>query len=110
MGLAGGRVPEPRRAVGAAGQDGAAVGAEGHGIDLGWWCRGAPMGFPEAASQSRAVSSPLPGRTTLLSGLKATALTLAWWCRGAPMGFPEAASQSRAVLSPLPVRTARRRG
>ena len=64
------------------------------------------MGRPVAASQSRAVWSWLPVRTTLPSGLNATALTKPRCGRGGPTGRPVAASQSRAVRSSLPVRTA----
>ena len=64
------------------------------------------MGWPVAASQSRAVLSSLPVRTVLPSGLKATAIDrVLGAAMAAPMGCPVAASQSRAVLSLLPVRT-----
>ena len=72
-GLAGGGVPEPRRPVIAAGQHGLAVGAERHGHDRALMRRGGPMGWPVAASQSRAVLSQLPVSTVLPSGLNATA-------------------------------------
>ena len=61
--------------------------------------QGWPIGWPVAASQSRAVLSELPVRTVLPSGLNATAATVPWCPRGGPMGWPVAASQSRAVLS-----------
>ncbi len=58
-GLTGGRLPQPRGRVPASGEDGLAVGAEGHGTDLFICCKGAPRGLPVDASQSRAVLSSL---------------------------------------------------
>ena len=74
-GLPVGGVPEPRRLVVAAGEDGLAVGAERHGPDRVLMHHGLADGLPVAASQSRAVLSQLPVRTVLPSGLNATALT-----------------------------------
>ena len=58
---------------------------------------GSPMGWPVAASQSRAVLSSLPVSTVLPSGLNATQLTRCSCCNGGAMGRPVTTSQSRAV-------------
>ena len=73
-GLAGGRVPQPHRLVGAAGGDAGAVGAERHAGHRARCGRSAaaPTGWPVAASHSRTVLSPLPEARRVPSGLNAT--------------------------------------
>ena len=63
--------------------------------------KGDPIGWPVAASQSRAVLSLHPVRTVLPSGLNATRMTAPRWCRGladgpAGGGVPE---PRRAVVA-----------
>ena len=56
--LAGGRVPQPHRAVVAGGGEQRAVGAERHRRSPRsvWPCRGSPTGWPVAGSHSRTVA------------------------------------------------------
>ena len=65
---------------------------------------GGPIGWPVAASQSRAVSSCAPGEDGLAVGAERHGRYQPGCGRGGPMGRPVAASQSRAVLSSQPVR------
>ena len=56
--LAGGRVPQPHRLVGAAGDDALAVRAKRHTDTASVWpVSGAPIGWPVSASHSRTVLS-----------------------------------------------------
>src|SRR5262249_55111644 len=76
-GPACGGVPEPRRPVGAAGEEGLAIGAERHAPDPGpmsEWPSESPAGgrVPEPRS---AVPSRLPVSRVLPSGLNATPQT-----------------------------------
>ena len=71
--LAGVGVPQPHRAVGAAGGDAVPVGAERHtGHRPVWPVSGAPIGWPVSASHSRTVLSQLPEAMRCPSGLNAT--------------------------------------
>ena len=76
-GLAGGRVPQPHRAVAAGAGQQLAVGAERHPVTphraLAW--RGAPTGRPVAGFHSRTVPSPPALASSLPSGLNATPYT-----------------------------------
>ena len=66
-----------------------------------WPLSGAPIGWPVAASHSRAVLSSDAVTMRLPSGLNAALYTRSSWpSSGAPIGWPVAASHSRAVLSP----------
>ena len=69
------RVPEPRFAVLASGEDLLAVGAECHGPDGRLVDHRHPSRFPVATSQSRAVPSSLPVKAVRPSGLNATDVT-----------------------------------
>ena len=76
-GAAGGRVPQPRRAVAAGGGQQLAVGAERHRVHaapgLAW--RIVPTGRPVAGFHSRTVPSAPAVASSLPSGLNATART-----------------------------------
>ena len=56
--------------------------------------KGIPIGLSVAASQCRAVRSPLPVSTIRPSGLNATEWTGPWWYRGRPMGWRVRADQT----------------
>src|SRR5262249_26840861 len=81
-------VPDPEGAVEAPGGDPFAIGAEGDGKDLALMRRGSPSSRPVAASQSRAVPSPLPVTSHRPSGLKAAARTGPRCSSGGPIGPP----------------------
>ena len=89
-GLAGGRVPQPHRVVGAAGGEPGAVGAErhaGHRARCGRSAAGR-SGWPVAASHSRTVLSSLPEAMRVPSGLNATLDTASVWpVSGWPIGL-----------------------
>ena len=111
-GGAGGQVPDPHRAVVAAGDDDrAAASSAGRHRDRtqsAWPVSGSPTGVPVARSQTRTVSSLLPEMTTgrPASSAAATAVTEpAWPVNGAPIGVPVARSQTRTVWSLLPEMT-----
>ena len=78
-GLAGGRIPQPHRAVAAGGGQQLAVRAERHPEHAASRrcrrCRGVPTGRPVAGSHNRTVPSPPALASSLPSGLNATPLT-----------------------------------
>ena len=106
IGLAGGRVPQPHRAIAAGAGQQLAVRAERHPehamVGVAGW-RGVPMGWPVAGSHNRTVPSPPALASSLPSGLNATANTPlgagrpGGACRS---GWPVAGSHSRTVPSP----------
>ena len=103
MGLAGGGVPQPHRAVGAGAGHAAAVGAERHRVDGVVWpmsgCRRVGRWrCPTAAPSRRRRRWP----AVCPSGLNATPLTQPVWpVSGWPTGWPVSASHSRTVPSAL---------
>ena len=97
--------PRAAPSVTSSGEDGLAVGAERHGTDRRLDVQGRPMGWPVAASQSRAVLSSLPVSDGLAVGAERHGSDMALMRQGWAEGRPVAASQSRAVRSELPVRT-----
>ena len=103
-GLAGVGVPQPHRAVVAAGGEPVPVGAERHTAHrVGVAGERLAEGWPVSASHSRTVLSSLPEASRCPSGLNATLFTASVWpVSGSPMGWPVSASHSRTVLSSLP--------
>ena len=104
-GLAGGRVPQPRRVVEAPGQDGPASRAEGYRPYLTpvfhWLADGLTSG---CVPQPRCAIITTRPPIVLPSGRNATAQTWPRCIIGLPTGCPEGTSRSCAVLSSHPVR------
>ena len=99
-------VPQPHRAVVAAGGQRAAVGAERHRSTRRRCGRsaGGRSARPVVTSHSRTVPSRCRWPAVVPSGLNATALTASVWpVRGRRCGRPVATSHSRTVPSSLPV-------
>ena len=102
----GGRVPEPRRAILAAGENGLPVGAEGDGLDRAIVLQeigdGISGGCVPDLRTAFILTVIAPGEDGLPVGAKATAQTGPSCSKKTVMGSPEVASQTRALPLSLP--------
>ncbi len=101
--LAGGGIPDAGGLVSTGGDDGLAVRAVRRRVDTAAVAVSWRSSSPVAASQMRAVRSPLAVTMVLPSGLYAAELTASLWPVSSRSSSPVAASQMRAVWSPLAV-------